>query len=114
MGDPIRLGPIRIGQNSRPRLLRIVVRTEEAKDKIIRNVYTFNEEVPFDKRVYINHDNTPHEREKYRELKTEMQRRMENGERDLVIRNMKITKKTKQICPGCWKSTVTEKMGEGA
>ena len=29
--DPIRLGPIRIGQNVRPRLSRVVVRTEEVK-----------------------------------------------------------------------------------
>ena len=99
IGDPIRLGPIRIGQNPRPRLLRMVVRTEEAKNKIMRNVYALNEGVPFDKRVYINHDNTPHEREKYRELKTEMQRRMENGERDLVIRNMKITKRQNRYVP---------------
>ena len=48
IGDNIRLGPIRIGQNPRPRLLRMVVRTEEAKHKIMRNVY---EGLPFDKRV---------------------------------------------------------------
>ena len=91
IGDPSDSGR-RIGQNPRPRLLRMVVRTEEAKNKIMRNVYALNEGVPFDKRMYTNHDNTPHEREKYRELNKEMQRTMENGERDLVIRNMKITK----------------------
>ena len=31
IGDPIRLGPIRIGKNPRPTLFRMVLRTEEAK-----------------------------------------------------------------------------------
>ena len=84
IGDPIRLGPIRISQNPRPTLIRMVLRTEEATNKIMRNVYALHEGVPFDKRVYINHANTPYEREKYRELKSEMQRRMENGEKGLV------------------------------
>ena len=66
----------------------------------------------FDQRVYINHDNTSRGKEKCRELKTEMQLGIENGERDLVI--SEIHKKTKQIRPGCWKSRVTDKMGDGA
>ena len=59
----------------------------------MRNVYALNEGVAFDKRVHINHDSTPKERERYRALETEMAQRTENGDRDLVIRNMKIIKR---------------------
>ena len=45
--DPIRLGPILIGQNVRPGLLRMVVRTEEVKAEIMSNAYRLNEGVEF-------------------------------------------------------------------
>ena len=88
--EPIRLGQIYIGNNARPRLLRMVVKSVESKEKIMRNVYGLNDGVPFNQRIYINNDNTPQEREKYKALKEEMIVRKENGERDLVIRNLKI------------------------
>ena len=88
--DPIRLGPILIGQNVRPRLLRMVVRTEEMKAEIMRNVYRLNEGVEFADRVYINQDSTPRERET---LKVEMMRRVAEWEADLVIRNLQIVKR---------------------
>ena len=93
IGEPTRLGQMQIGQTPRPRLLRVVIKTVDGKEKIIRNMYALNEGVAFDKRVYMNHDSTPKERERYRALKTEMAQRTENGERDLVIRNMKIIKR---------------------
>ena len=93
IGEPTRLGQMQIGQNPRPRILRVVIKTVDGKEKIMRNVYTLNEGVAFDKRVYMNHDSTPKERERYRALKTEMAQRTENWERDLVIRNMKIIKR---------------------
>ena len=91
--DPIRLGPILIGQNVRPRLLRMVVRTEEVKAELMRNVYRLNEGVEFADRVYINQDSTPRERNKYKTLKVEMMRRVVEGEADLVIRNLQIVKR---------------------
>ena len=71
----------------------MTVRTEEAKQQIMRNVTGLNEGVEFASRIYINHDSTPRERQKYRELKEEVARRSEEGERDLVIRNMQIFKR---------------------
>ena len=64
--EPIRLGQIYIGNNARPRLLRMVVKSVESKEKIMRNVYGLNDGVPFDQRIYINNDNTPQERENIR------------------------------------------------
>ena len=91
--DPIRLGPVQIGHNVRPRLLRMVVRTDESKADIMRNVYRLNEGVEFAERVYINNDSTPRERMKYRELKAEVVRREAEGEADLIIRNLQIVKR---------------------
>ena len=74
LGDidaPIRLGQIYIGNNTRPRLLRMVVKSVESKEKIMRNVYGLNDGVPFDQRIHINNDNTPQERAKYKALKEE-------------------------------------------
>ena len=98
--EPMRLGQIQIGHNARPRLLRMVVRTDDAKQKIMKNVYSLNEGIPFDKRVYINNDSTPLERENYKALKAEMVRRVEGGEKDLIIRNMKIVKRQPRQFPG--------------
>ena len=98
--EPMRLGQMQIGYNARPRLLRMVVRTDDAKQKIMKNVYSLNEGIPFDKRVYINNDCTPLERENYKALKAEMARRVEGGEKDLIIRNMKIVKRQPRQFPG--------------
>ena len=59
----------------------------------MRNVLRLNEGVEFAERVYINNDSTPRERAKYRELKEEVQRRVEAGENDLIIRNLAIVKR---------------------
>ena len=69
IGEPTRLGQMQIGQNSRPRIIRVVIKTVDGKEKIMRNVYALNEGVAL------------------------MAQRTENGERDLVIRNMKIIKR---------------------
>ena len=91
--NPARLGPIYIGRNARPRLLKMTVKSAEAKEQIMRNVYSLNAGIDFENRVYINNDSTPREREMYRKLKTEMARRLDEGERDLVIRNLQIVKR---------------------
>ena len=98
--EPMRLGQIQIGHNAQPRLLRMVVRTDDAKQKIMKNVYSLNDGIPFDKRVYIDNDSTRLEREHYKALKTEMARRVEGGEKDLIIRNMKIVKRQPRQFPG--------------
>ena len=43
-----------------------------------------------DKKIYINPDYTPKQREQNKELRAEMKRRMEEGEEDLTIRHGKI------------------------
>ena len=93
LDNPIRMGPTMVGRNVRPRLLRMTAKNEQVKEEIMRNVYSLNAGVPFDQRVYINNDSTPQERMKYRALKEELNRRMEAGERDIVIRNLKIVKR---------------------
>ena len=95
--EPIRLGQIYIGNTTRPRLLRMVVKFVESKEKIMRNVYGLNDGMPFEQRIYINNDNTPQEREKYKALKEEMIVCKDNGERDLVIRNLKIVHRKNRI-----------------
>lgn len=85
LDNPIRLGPIKIGQNARPRLLRMTVQNVETKKKILKNVAKLNRNVPFEKRVFINDDSTPKERERIKELRAEMQVRKENGEQNLMI-----------------------------
>ena len=82
--DPVRLGPVRVGQNTRPRLLRVSVRTEETKKKIMRNVGNLNKNVAPQNRVYFNNDCTPKEREKIKKLKEELKIRKE-AEPNLMI-----------------------------
>ena len=78
----------------------MVIRSEESKSEIIRNVYRLNDGIEFENRVYINNDSTPRERTKYRELKVELLRRVAEGETDLVIRNLQIVKrKARQTNP---------------
>ena len=100
LGEAFRLGPVQIGHNVRPRLIKMVIRSEESKSEIMRNVYRLNDGIEFENRVYINNDSTPRERTKYRELKVELLRRVAEGETDLVIRNLQIVKrKARQTNP---------------
>ena len=95
--NPVRLGPVRVGTNAKPRLLKMTVKSEETKKKIMRNVSKLNINVPLPKRVYINDDTTPKEREKIRKLKEEIRDRRET-EPNLTInyRELKIvTRQTK-------------------
>ena len=95
--EPVRLGKIQIGQSAKPRLLRLKVKTEEQKIKIIREARNLNKGVTAVKdRIFINHDTTFRERERVKELKTELKRRAEDGERDLVIdhRELRIVRRS--------------------
>ena len=90
MTDPTRLGAKVIGKDKRPRMLRMTVRNEETKKKLLTNARKI--EGKGRDRVYINQDRTPKEREIFRKLREElMEKRKENH--DLVIRDNKIVPK---------------------
>jgi len=85
--DPVRLG--REGGN-KPRMLRVRVESEEGKQKILKNMRKLNVGVEAGKRVFINPDFTPKEREKNKELRAELKQRIDGGEKDIGIRGGKI------------------------
>ena len=94
--NPIRLGQIKLGRSGQPRLLKLVVKTEESKKKIMQNAYTLNRNVENPKdRVYINNDNTTAERMKIKKLREEVDERRRRGENDWVVnyRDFKIVKR---------------------
>ena len=89
--EPVRIGKPEAGKR---RLLRVKINSEEAKQEIVRQAYILNRDVKNPKdRIYINPDFTPTERKQQKELRDELRRRREEGERDIVIRNGKIVKK---------------------
>jgi len=91
IGSPVRLGGRMIGSDSRPRLLRVTVKTEEAKRKLLANARKLSEGKDAKHRIYINQDRTPREREEYKKLREELVRRQKE-EPDLVIRGGRIVK----------------------
>jgi hypothetical protein len=95
--NPVRLGRAP-NKDGKPRLLKIQVGSEEARDNIVRNAWKLNQQVKDPKdRVYFNQDLTQLQRERQKELKAELLRvRAETGEGDWVIRNGKIVKKRAQ------------------
>jgi hypothetical protein len=90
LGNPVRLGARVIGRKSKPRMLKVTLKSEEAKKKLMTNAYKLNEGVrEQSKRVYFNHDRTAKERADYKKLKEELdERRREDP--SLVIRGGKI------------------------
>lgn len=92
--DPVRLG--KIGGN-RPRMLRVSVKSIEKKKEIIKKAHEINVGITDkNKRIYINPDLTPKQREKNRELRAELSRRVQGGEVNLAIRGGKIVTWKKQ------------------
>jgi len=92
ISDPVRLGGRTIGSESRPRMLRVTVRTEEAKKKVLMNARKLSEGKDARNRVYVNQDRTPKEREDFRKMRDELERRKKEDP-ELVIRGGKIVKK---------------------
>eukprot|EP00745_Piridium_sociabile_P001016 TRINITY_DN10638_c0_g1_i2.p1 TRINITY_DN10638_c0_g1~~TRINITY_DN10638_c0_g1_i2.p1 ORF type:complete len:318 (+),score=67.76 TRINITY_DN10638_c0_g1_i2:392-1345(+) len=87
--EPVRLGKANAG--NRPRLLKVKVESVEAKREILRNAYSLNKGVTDQaKRIYINPDLTPTERQKNKELREELKRRIGEGEINIGIRGGKI------------------------
>ena len=86
VNNPVRLGKIQIGKNAKPRLLRMVVKTMEAKKKIMQNVSELGKHVmKGENRIYINNDTTKKEREQIKSLKAELNQRRSDGETNLRI-----------------------------
>ena len=89
--DPIRLGRVNIG--TKPRLVRIKLKSVDAKKNILSNAYKINTGVrEQEKRIYFNPDLTPTERLKNKETRQELKRRIQDGETDIGIRNGRIVK----------------------
>ena len=86
VNNPVRLGKIQIGKNAKPRLLRMVVKTVEAKKKIMQNVSELGKHVmKGENRIYINNDTTKKEREQIKSVKAELNQRKSDGETNLRI-----------------------------
>ena len=82
----------RLGRKSdRPRLVKVIVKTTDMKDKIMKNQRKINEGESDKKNfIYINHDLTPAEREQGKKLREELKRRIGEGETNIGIRNSEI------------------------
>ena len=83
VNDPVRLRGVQIG--SKPRLLRVSVSDEKTKWNIIKNAHRLNSSGKRNYKIYINPDQTLKEREEYRRLKDELNRRTAGGETHLKI-----------------------------
>ncbi|XP_070196725.1 uncharacterized protein [Littorina saxatilis] len=89
--EPVRLGKV---GGSAPRMLRVTIRNEEKKKEIMRKAPTLNRGTnDRNKKVYINHDQTPMQRQKYKDLRVELDQRAAAGEKNLVIRQGKIVER---------------------
>ena len=94
--EPVRLGKV---GGTRPRLLRVKVKSQEVKTEFLK-VRLNAEGVSQDKRVYINPDYTPAERENNKKMREELKNRIKNGEKDIGIRGGKIVTVKWQTRPG--------------
>jgi hypothetical protein len=73
LGNPVRLGARVIGKKSKPRMMKVTIKSEEAKKKLMTNAHKLNVGVKEpSKRVYFNHDRTEKERADYRKLRAEL------------------------------------------
>jgi len=99
---PVRLGKIQMGKEARPRLLRVKLQKAEQVDSIMKNVGKMRDTVNAGvndpkKRIYINRDRTPKERDQFRKLQGDLKKRQQEGETDLMIRGDKIVKKGERM-----------------
>ena len=89
-----RLGRRPSGDDDKPRPVKLVVASENQKDKILRrskNLRNLNNGKYSD--VFAHQDLTPNQRERRRQLLQELKTRKDLGETDLVLRNWKIVKR---------------------
>lgn len=92
-----RLGPLRTGSGVRARKIRVVLASQDVKKAILTGQRKLNANTANRKDyIYINHDLTPLEQQKDKELRDELKTRRSNGEEDLIIRNGKIVKRERR------------------
>ena len=90
----IRLGKRQEGPDMKPRPIKMVLESEESKEKVLRGAKNLkNRQEGGLNRVFLHQDLTPKEREARKILVTELKERTANGERDLMIVDGKIVKK---------------------
>jgi len=93
----IRLGSRKDGPTDAPRPLKLVIGSEEQRDKLIRSAKNLKGNQRW-LRVWLHPDLTRHQRERRHQLVTEMRQRQEAGERDLIIvGNNRIVKRRKAV-----------------
>ena len=93
-----RLGAVRDDGNPRP--LCIKFRDLETRRRLLSNARVLNKsKVPWHKKVYVNPDLTKAQREKDRAARSELKRRRDNGETNLIIRNFMVVTKQRQDTP---------------
>ena len=92
-----RLGQKNIG--NRPRMLKVKLKDGTQRDNIVRIAYKINEGVSQDKKVYVNKDLTPQEREKEKDLRKQLIDKREETDRSWVIRGDKIINSETTACP---------------
>ena len=78
-------------QENRPRLLIVTLADLDTKLELLRLSHQLRQTEEWS-RLYINADQTPAERETYRQLRQELARRRAAGEQDIVIRKGSIVK----------------------
>jgi len=90
----IRLSKRQEGPDVKPRPIKMVLESEESKDKVLRGAKNLkNRQEGGLNRVFIHQDLTPKERDARKILVMELRNRTANGGRDLIIVDGKIVKK---------------------
>jgi len=85
------------GPTDAPRPLKLVVGSEEQRDKLIRSAKNLKGNQRW-LRVWLHPDLTRHQRERRHQLVTEMRQRQEAGEKDLIIvGNNRIVQRRKAV-----------------
>lgn len=83
----LRLGKM-IDQSSRPRPLKVILRDEKRADDILRRAKSLKN-IDAYKDVFLTPDRTPRQLQQYRNIKSDLQARVANGESDLYIKMVK-------------------------
>ena len=89
ISDLTRIG--KLGLGNKPRLVKVTLKTNEIKERIIKSQKKINiNKTDRSKFVYINHDQTPADREFDRKQREELKKRIAEGEENICIRNKQI------------------------
>ena len=92
--NPVRIGTRQVGKDSKPRLLKIQIANEAFRRKLFSKTKKFNErEGDPKKKVYVNPDRTPKEREDYKKLRAELKERQKTNPNLIISRGKIVTKR---------------------